>query len=120
MPELFYRVLHIAGVIFLYFSLGALAYQWAEKLTKKKSLNIIHGIALAVIFISGFGLLAKLKISGAGAFALTKMFIWLILGLSPLLFRRLGFGLMSALVLSGVLGVLAIIFANYRILIFGL
>ena len=76
MDILTYKILHLIGVMGLFFSLGALIM---AKESAMKSFIIMHGVSLLIVFISGFGMQAK----GAMGFPLwmiLKMVIWLLLG----------------------------------------
>lgn len=117
-PE-FYRVLHVISLIVVYFSLGALAWNASIKGEKKKVMMIVHGVALLIMLVAGFGMLAKLKIAW-GLWATLKLVCWLILGVSPVLFRRMGLSFMTSMVLMAIVGAFAIVIANYRIIWFGI
>lgn len=85
-----YRLLHLAGVIFLFTALGGslLAHrEGAAGAAARKLAGITHGLALLVIVISGFGALAKLGLAMPG-WAWAKLVIWLLLGASPVLVRK--------------------------------
>jgi hypothetical protein len=78
----FYTVLHVFGVIVLFTSLGALAATAGSPSASLRRLaSIAHGVSLAIIFVAGFGLLARLGFFGdIPMWAWTKMGLWLILG----------------------------------------
>lgn len=78
----FYTVLHLVGVLFLFTSLGALAATASStRAPLRRIATIAHGVALAVILVAGFGLLARLGFFGdIPIWAWTKMGLWLILG----------------------------------------
>jgi hypothetical protein len=86
----FYRVLHIFGIILLFASLGALAAIGGATDHRLRRLgNIIHGVAVAVILIAGFGLLARLEMfDGFPPWIWIKLGIWLTLAVSVLPVRR--------------------------------
>ncbi|MCB0282649.1 MAG: hypothetical protein H6627_02925 [Calditrichae bacterium] len=82
MSLLFYKVLHLVGIIMLFAALGgaivrAVLAQQSPKLEKFVLMN--HGLALLIILIAGFGQLAKIGMTFAG-WVIVKMFIWLIMG----------------------------------------
>ena len=86
----FYKVLHLAGVIFLFVAVGAAivrAMSGGSEAGKKIS-GLTHGIALIVILVSGFGLLARYQL-GFEAWVWVKLLIWLALGASVALIRRM-------------------------------
>lgn len=91
MSPLTYRVLHLAGVIFLFLALGggllrALAGSQSE--TGRKLVTLTHGLALLLLLITGFGLLATLPL-GFPAWAWVKIILWLALGAAAVLVRKL-------------------------------
>lgn len=85
-----YRVLHIIGIVLLFTSLGALAAIGGRTDDRlRKFAAIIHGVAVAVILIAGFGLLARLEMFGGfPAWIWIKLGIWLTLALAVLPLRR--------------------------------
>jgi len=88
-----YKVLHLIGVLFLFTSLGGMAILSRSGSTNpaaRKLAMATHGIALAVILVAGFGLLARLGFMTAmPVWAWCKIGIWLLLALAVLPLRRL-------------------------------
>jgi len=87
----FYKILHLIFVCCLFFSLGGLwLYNNLEaKTSLKKHLVILQGLSLLIIFISGFGLIAKLQVSTPWPYwVYIKITVWILLGLSPLLLKK--------------------------------
>ena len=93
-----YKVVHILGVMFLFTALGSLlAAAWpgtgdaAAAGPLRKRAGLTHGIALVVVLVSGFGMLARLGIShlgGWGTWIWLKLLTWLLLGAALTLIRR--------------------------------
>jgi hypothetical protein len=86
----FYRVLHLAGVIFLFTSIGGALLASREGATgaaARKLSGMTQGIALLIILVAGFGALAKLGLAMPG-WAWAKLVIWLALGASAVLIRK--------------------------------
>ena len=55
----------------------------------RKLASIAHGVALALIFVAGFGLLARLGYFGAiPTWAYLKMALWAVLGLAVVPIKR--------------------------------
>ena len=55
----------------------------------RKVLSMAHGIALLVVFVAGFGLMARLGImSGWPTWIYVKIALWLVLGGAVVLVRR--------------------------------
>ena len=86
----FYKVLHVAAALLLFTSLGTLAASVHSSNDRfRKIAGIAHGISLGVIFVAGFGLMARLGMFGAIAvWAWLKIGLWLVLGLIVLPLRR--------------------------------
>lgn len=63
MSIVFYQFLHITGVIMIFFALGGVLMHVANGGTRehgfRKIAAITHGIGMAIVFVAGFGLLAK-------------------------------------------------------------
>ena len=90
MDPLLYKVLHIFGVLLAFTALGGMTLQALTSREKggSKLAGITHGIALLLILVSGFGLLAKLGY-GFPTWVLIKIVIWLLIGGALVLIRRL-------------------------------
>jgi hypothetical protein len=86
----FYKILHVFAAILLFTSLGTLAATARSETEQLRRLaGISHGIALAIIFVAGFGLLARLGMFGSiPAWAWLKMGLWLILAAVVIPLRR--------------------------------
>ena len=90
----FYKVLHLAGILGLFLSLGALimhsCHGGEKKFKGRKMMIITHGISLLVIFVAGFGLMARLNMMGSGwpLWIYIKVGIWLALGGAVALIAR--------------------------------
>jgi len=88
---LFYKVLHLIGIIMLFLSIGgavirAAANQQNEKLEKFVLIN--HGISLLIIVVAGFGLLAKLGMIFTG-WVVVKIIIWLLMAVIILPIKKM-------------------------------
>lgn len=87
-----YRVIHLAGIFFLLFSLSSLIILSQNKIARGKTLfSAIHGISLFIIILGGFGLLARLGIvHGADwpVWVWVKLIIWLIMGISVYFIKK--------------------------------
>lgn len=82
----FYKVLHLVGILGLFLSLGALimhsCHGGDKKFKGRKMMVVTHGLSLVVIFVAGFGLMARLNMMGSSwpLWIYLKVAIWLILG----------------------------------------
>lgn len=96
MSPAFYKVLHLLAVIYVFFAYGALTMLGAEGIDAelraklRRPVVMIHGIAMLVIFVSAFGLMAKLGIMGGAwpAWIYGKLALWLVVGAAVALARR--------------------------------
>lgn len=82
MSLMFYKVIHIIGILMLFMGIGgaiirAAINQQAEKLEKFVLMN--HGTGLIIIAIAGFGQLAKLGMEFSG-WVVVKIIIWVLMG----------------------------------------
>jgi hypothetical protein len=84
-----YKVVHLIGIMLMFAVLGGLTLTVANGATKQTSkvrrlIGIAHGIALFVVLLGGFGLLARLGIvHGAGfpGWVWGKLTIWALLAI---------------------------------------
>jgi hypothetical protein len=78
-----YKVVHFLGIFMLVTALAAtLARSAKEGLNSdplQKRLGLVHGVALLLILVGGFGMLARLD-AGFPGWAIAKMVIWIVFG----------------------------------------
>jgi hypothetical protein len=85
----FYKILHLFAILLLFTSLGTLAATAKGNETLQRIARVAHGVALLLILVAGFGLLARLNLFGAiPLWAWAKIVLWLLLGLAVLPLRR--------------------------------
>lgn len=115
MPLEVYKFIHLISVVILIFSFGLMIGHYKNSDKKNKQYNILHGISLTFILISGFGMLARLSIhSPWPLWVILKACVWVALGGIVVLFRKKPnslIGLISIVLLAG----LAIFSAIYHI-----
>jgi hypothetical protein len=114
-----YKTIHLFGLLLLFTSLGGLAVSAISGVPKKdnparKLLSISHGVALFLVLLGGFGLLAKLYpgVSWPG-WIYVKIGVWVLLGgVVALIYRKpaLGRSLFIALPLLGALAAAMVFF----------
>jgi hypothetical protein len=81
-----YKLVHLISIFALFLALGVAAV--TEK-SQSRWAAPVHGIALLLILIAGFGMLAQLGIHGSlPGWAIGKTIIWLALGGSIALARK--------------------------------
>jgi hypothetical protein len=94
-----YQILHMGGFALVFVALGGMAsfamqtagVTIAEGETppaRPKLWAILHGLGLVLLLVAGFGALAKLGYKGPPAWAWGKLVIWLLLGATPVIFKR--------------------------------
>ena len=83
-----YKFIHFITILFLFLSLGALLAYSGNKAYKKK-IMILHGLSALILLVSGFGLMARLKLHSFPLWLNFKLLIWLILSvLIPILISK--------------------------------
>lgn len=83
MDYLTYKFLHLVGIIFVFIAIGGLS-ALAQDSPYRKFFGMLHGIFLIVVFVAGFGLLARLKIHNPWpVWVWCKLVGWLIIGMAP-------------------------------------
>jgi cytochrome bd-type quinol oxidase subunit 2 len=101
MPIEIYRVLHLLGIFGLMCSLGGLAMiAWQtrgaqavkdETTAARKRLTMLHGIAMLVVLVAGFGMMAKLGLMSVWPiWVILKIVIWVFFGAAPGLIKKGG------------------------------
>jgi uncharacterized membrane protein SirB2 len=107
-----YKVLHILGILTLLCALGATAIlsltgKAEDEASTRKLLMALHGVALLVILVAGFGLMARTGIVQGGGWPgwiYGKLGIWLVFGASVAFVRRSGDKAVRWVVLLPLLG----------------
>jgi hypothetical protein len=103
-----YKIIHLVGLGALTLGVGGMMAGGPNR----KPFAILQGIALLVMLVSGFGLLAKLHL-GFPHFAMVKTALWVVIGLTPMILRRLGapaiVGILVSLTLVGVMAWLGVV-----------
>ena len=98
MTREFYLIIHLTGISLLALGVGGMMAGGE----KRKTFAMLQGIGLLVMLVSGFGLLAKLGL-GYPHFAIVKTVLWLLIGMLPMLFRKLKTPLPAAILISLIL-----------------
>jgi hypothetical protein len=81
-----YKILHIFGVVLLYTALGGVTLHAMNGGTRESNasravVSATHGVALLLVLVAGFGMLAKLGLSAAiPGYVWAKVAVWLLLG----------------------------------------
>ncbi len=114
----FYKVVHLFGIVMLFTVLGGTVLYALNGGTKAANqaralIGALHGIALLLIVVAGFGMLAKAQL-GFGGWVYGKIAIWLLLpGLGMAAWKNPSRG-KALLVLIPVLGLVAAWLAIYK------
>lgn len=115
----FYKILHIVGILAIFMSLGALCLHTLNngerKFPNRLWTMILHGIGMAFTLVAGFGLLARIGLTGAWpGWVWMKLAIWLSLGgvTTLILTKKVPAKVLWVAILG--LGGLAAFLANYK------
>jgi len=89
----FYKLLHVIGIMLLFFALGGYTLKGNPEGPGAKRAKILlgvsHGLSLLILLVAGFGLLAKMQLmSSFPAWAILKIVIWVAFGAAPVLIKR--------------------------------
>lgn len=111
-----YKVIHLLGVFLLMVSLGALSPVAGGRPGISRLARIAHGIALLVVVVAGFGLIARLAFPWPWpVWIWLKLFVWVLLGGVAGLVPRAGKAAGALLFLIPVLGAVAALLAIYKV-----
>lgn len=91
----FYKVLHLCGLMLLFFGLSSALTMKMAGVTftgpVKKLAFITHGVGLLIMLVGGFGLLARLgMIRGFPNWVWAKLAIWIFMGAAIAIAKRKG------------------------------
>lgn len=114
----FYKVLHLFGIMLMFSALGAaiacrVAGEGNPRLEKLG--GMAHGLALVIILVGGFGMIARLGLSDWSLWVWLKLAIWVIFGAATVFVRKAGEKAGWLLVLLPVLGAVSAWLALYRV-----
>lgn len=112
----FYKIIHMAGLICLFFGFGGLlvaSYSGVQLKTPARIMSFAtHGIGLLLLLLGGFGMLAKMGIMAhLPGWAVAKLIIWILMGLGISLVKRKGYIGWPVAILLIVLGTTAAVLA---------
>ncbi len=82
-----YKIIHFIGLIVLFLGIGSLIATDPRKPAAMRRPAMIHGIGLLLILVSGFGMLAKMKM-GFPTWMIGKLVILLLLGAMIVVIKR--------------------------------
>lgn len=116
-----YRLLHFIGILVLFLALGGTVLHVVNGGVKdtnrwRKPIAILHGLALFVILLGGFGMMARLGIVEGGfpGWIWGKLVVWLLLGGAIVMPYRVPASARPLALLVPLLGALAAYFAIYK------
>lgn len=116
-----YKVVHLLGMFMLFTVLGGIALHAVnggtrQSNTGRRLVAIMHGLALFVILLGGFGMLARLGlVTGMlPGWVLAKLAIWIVLPVLGMMAYRKPAAAKALLVAMPVLGGLAAWIALYK------
>lgn len=116
-----YRLVHLFGIILLFVVLGGLSYGAARPGTTgaapRRLATILHGVALFIVLLGGFGLMARLGIVHGLAWpgwVWAKLAVWLLAGAAVMVPKRKPEWALGLFVLLPILGGLAAWLAIFK------
>jgi hypothetical protein len=121
-----YRLVHLVGIILLFVVLGGLSYSAARSGTAgtgtggtrpRRLAMILHGVALFIVLLGGFGLMARLGVVHGvdwPGWVWAKLAIWLLAGAAVVVPKRKPEWALGLFVLLPVLGGLAAWLAIFK------
>ncbi|HSG30913.1 MAG TPA: hypothetical protein VLB82_05140 [Thermodesulfobacteriota bacterium] len=113
-----YKVLHVAAVFFLLFSLSTYLIVINSNIEKfKKLAGIMHGISMFIVLLGGFGLLARLGIIHGmdwPPWVWGKLVIWVIMGGMTFFIKKLQPQAAILWFTVPILAIIAVYFAVYK------
>ena len=102
-PISFYKFLHIIGLGAMLIGLGGMMAGG----NNRKLFAIWQGVGLIILLVSGFGSLARQHM-GFPHFAIVKTVLWLVIGMLPVILRKLSVPVAVAICISlTMLGIMA-------------
>ena len=117
-----YRILHLVAVIVLFSALGgasvlAMTGGATERTATRRVISGLHGLALLIVLVAGFGLAARLDLATGGLppWIWAKLGLWAIAGgLLALLYRKPASGRVVLLVVLPLLAAAAAWLAVFK------
>ncbi len=106
----FYKLIHVVSALALFMALGATII--ANKQGGKK-IAVQHGVALLLMLVAGFGMLAKHQI-GFPTWVIVKLVLWLTLGGMVVLIKRMPEKQTILWYATVVVGLFAVFLALYK------
>ncbi len=115
----FYKLLHLFGVLVLFTALGglvAVAAAGGSNERLHKLAGMAHGIALVIVLVAGFGLVARNAFSGGWPpWVWLKLGIWALFGAATMVIHKAGRAATWLLFALPLLGAVAAWLALYRL-----
>ncbi len=114
------KLIHLLGIFLLFTALGgscalAMVGDTVSGSRVRRLTGILHGVALLLILMGGFGMLAKLAFAGGWPlWVWLKIVIWLLFGGATVAIHRAGKKAGVLLVLMPLLGGIAAFLALYK------
>ncbi|MDB6171607.1 MAG: hypothetical protein JWL59_918 [Chthoniobacteraceae bacterium] len=108
MNPITYKIIHLIGIAALALGVGGMMAGGENR----KTFVALQGIAVLVMLVSGFAMLAKLKL-GFPPFAMVKTALWVVIAMLPVIFRKLrpslGVAITVSLTLIGIMAWLGVV-----------
>jgi uncharacterized membrane protein SirB2 len=120
MPYPVYKLIHYIGIFTLLVAVTFTCVHVLRGGTKadnpqRRMLGILHGVAMFLILLGGFGMLARIgAVQGLPGWIYPKLLIWVVAGASIAIPYRRPDAARTVLILLPLLAVLAAFFALYK------
>lgn len=113
-----YKMIHYFGFMLLFFGFGGVLIPALAGIkltgTPRRVAFITHGLGMLLLLVAGFGMLARLQIGGIPPWIHVKLAVWLIMGISIGLAKRLPSWILLLAILA--VGMIAPYMAIYKTL----
>ena len=112
MTYLVFKIVHLAGIMCLFASLGGLMAANHRKPATLRGFSALHGLALLILFVTGFGMQGVGNLGFPG-WLIAKIVIFLLLGAALVVFKRrlipTKIAMTAVIILGSLAGYLAIL-----------
>ena len=113
MSYLTYKIIHLFGIMVLFAAIGGLMASDHRKPASLRGYAALHGVALLLVLLGGFGMQAKGQLGFPG-WMIAKIAIWLGMGFALVVFKRRLLPPRIALILVFALGIAAAYLGIYK------
>lgn len=113
MDPLFYKILHLIGLICIFSGLGAALASGEGRSHINRLVAILFGTGLLLSLVSGFGMVAKLKL-GFPSWVIVKIVLWVAMAVMITVGKRTSLGPTKSLFIAIALGIVLALLGVYK------